>query len=174
MPSKDLIKQASGRFHRRFFQRYRSTMNKYIITLLAICLAGYATSNESLSSNANVFNLNGKNISVTDSMLIELREKWKGNPNLIITSSLLKKSDVQWSLDYISIIEVVNSEGCNSLQVLQTRKFDPARDTDSTGANIESGLFDYVWEVQVCDIQRNYRLVNEKGGSSFTLYPLNL
>ncbi len=154
--------------------RYRSTMKKYIFTLLAICLVGCASNKESLSRNANVFNLNGKNISVTDGMLAELREKWKGNTSLIVTSSLLKEADVQWSLDYISLMEVINSKGCNSLQVLQTRKFDSATDTDSTGANIEPGLFDYVWEVQVCDIQRNYRLVNQKGNSSFTLYPLNL
>ncbi len=149
-------------------------MKKYILTLLAICIVGCANNKESLSSNTNVFNLNGKNISVTDGMLVELREKWKGNTNLIVTSGLLKKADVQWSLDYISLMEVINSKGCNSLQVLQTRKFDIANDIDTTGAEIESGLFDYVWEVQVCDIQRNYRLVNQKGSSSFTLYPLNL
>lgn len=140
----------------------------YILTLLVLCLTGCAT------SNANVFNLNGKNISVTDGMLLELREKWKGHTNLIVTSGLLKQVDVQWSIDYISLMEAINSKGCNSLQVLQTRKFDADKDIDTTGANIASGLFDYVWEVQVCEIIRNYRLVNQKGNSSFTLYPLNL
>ncbi len=107
-------------------------------------------------------------------MLLGLREKRKGNTSLIVTSSLLSETDVQWSLDYISLMEIINSKGCESLQVLQTRKFDSSKDIDNTGAKIESGLFDYVWEVQVCDIQRNYRLVNQKGDASFTLYPLNL
>gem|GEM_PF-4102258 len=50
-------------------------MTKYIFTLLAIFLAGCASNKEALSSNANVFNLNGENISVTDGMLLELCEK---------------------------------------------------------------------------------------------------
>ena len=149
-------------------------MKKFIFSLLIISLFGCATNKEPLSSSANVFNLNGKNISVTDSMLLELREHWKGNTSVIVTSSLLKESDVRWSLDYISLMEVINSKGCKSLEVIQTRKFDPASDIDNTGAKIESGAFDYVWEVKVCETQRNYRLVNQKGSQSFTLYPLNL
>jgi len=151
-----------------------SSMKRCMFTLLVISLFGCAANNESLSSGTNVFNLNGKNISVSDNMLLDLREKWKGNTNLIITSSLLKEADIQWSLDYISLIEVINSQGCNSLRIVQTRKFDSAKDIDNSGAKIEPGLFDYVWEVQVCDIQRNYRLVHQKGDQSFTLYPLNL
>ena len=153
---------------------YRSIMKKCIFTLLVISLFGCATNKESLSSDAHVFNLNGKNMSVSEGLLSEVREKWKGNGSRIVTSSLLNEADVQWSLDYIALMEAINSKECNSLQVLQTRKYDPIKDIDSTGANIEPGLFDYVWVVQVCDAQRNYRLVNRKGDKSFTLYPLNL
>jgi len=149
-------------------------MKRITISLLAISMSSLCLSEDSLSGSANTFNLNGRNISVSDSMLLELREHWKGNTNVIVTSSLLKKADVRWSLDYISLMEVIDSKGCKSLEVMQTRKFDPASDTDNTGAKIESGAFDYVWEVKVCDTQRNYRLVNQKGSQSFTLYPLNL
>ncbi len=149
-------------------------MKKYVFTVFLLFLVGCATDKNSLSKNENVFNLNGKNISVSDKWLIELRGKWKGNSFSIITSSQLTKDDVQWSLDYISLIESINSKDCNSLTIIQTRKFDANNDIDLSGANIEPGLFDYIWEVGVCDLQRDYRLVNQKGDASFTLYPLNL
>lgn len=142
-------------------------MKKYLLLLLITSLAGCAT-------NSNVFNINGKNLRLSDSRLIELRERWKGKENKIVVSSLLSKNDIQWSLDYISLIEDIYSKGCESLQVKKTRKFDEGADSDLTGNNVNPGLFDYIWEVQVCDIQRNYRLVNRKDHPSFLLYPLNL
>ena len=157
-----------------FRGEHQSFMKRIIISLLATSMSSISLSEEQRSGSANIFNLNGRNISVSDSFLLELREYWKGNTGVIVTSSLLKEADVRWSLDYISLMEVVNSKECKSLEVMQTRKFDPTSDTDNTGAKIESGAFDYVWEVKVCDIQRSYRLVNQKGSPSFTLYPLNL
>ncbi|KZM42129.1 hypothetical protein OA92_13050 [Marinomonas sp. SBI22] len=149
-------------------------MERVIASLFIILFSSLSISGEPLSSNVNTFNLNGKNVTLSDSMLSNLREHWKGSRNLIRTSSFMKKADVRWSLDYISLIEVINSKGCKSLEVVNTKKFDPEIYSDNTGVKIESGLFDYVWEVKVCDKYRNYRLVNPKDNQSFTLYPLNL
>ncbi|MEM7401955.1 MAG: hypothetical protein AAF304_08415, partial [Pseudomonadota bacterium] len=40
--------------------------------------------------------------------------------------------------------------------------------------NIEPGLFDYAWEINVCESLHIYRVVNEKGSKSFKVYPIKL
>ncbi|QOL24697.1 hypothetical protein LP316_10145 [Thalassotalea sp. LPB0316] len=147
-------------------------MKRIIIALLVI--SALAISEESLARSSNIFNLNGKNIPVPDNVLSQLREHWKGETSMIVPNKMLNEADIRWSLDYISILELINNKECKSLELLQTRNFDPVSDTDNSGAQITSGLFDYVWEIKACDIQRQYRVVHPKGIPSFAIYPINL
>lgn len=123
--------------------------------------------------NENVFNINGQYISLTDSELKEFRDKWQGS-NIIKTSTLLNKSDIQWIFDFISLREYVLNKKCNKLILKKTRKFDSRKDKDEVGSHIKAGKFEYMWEVKACSKTRKYRIVNEKGTSDFIVYPLSL
>jgi hypothetical protein len=107
-------------------------------------------------------------------MLQELRDRIDAKGVEIKTHTLIKKSDVRWILDYISLSEVVFSPDCKKIKLIKTRNFDSNSDNDDSGAQIKVGLFDYVWEIKVCDTQHNFRVVNQKGSSSFVVYALEL
>lgn len=125
-------------------------------------------------NQSHTFNLNGKEIEVSDEFLDKIRSRMNATGVEIETSTLMNKTDVRWTLDYISLSEMLYSRGCDNLKLLNTRKFNPEVDIDKSGAKIVSGLFDYIWEVKVCEKLHNYRVVNEKGEPSFTVYPLEL
>lgn len=139
-----------------------------IIACITVSLPVFA------SRESNTFNLNGREIEVSDELLEKIRSRINAEDVEIITSTLMDKDDVRWALDYISLGELIYSKGCESLKLLNTRKFDSKVDVDKYGSHIVPGVFDYVWEVKVCEKQHNYRVVNEKGDSSFTVYPLEL
>lgn len=147
---------------------------KFLSYIIAILLFFSPMIGAENNRTANVFNLNGQRVELSDRLLMQLREKWKGGVSHITTSSLLTESDVRWILDYIAIIETTNSEGCDSYQITKTRNFDPHTDVDPAPTPIEPGLFDYVWEIDVCKAHRNYRVLLQKGDTSVTVYPLNL
>ncbi len=149
-------------------------MIKHLTFLSIFLIFGCASTSEPEANNSNTFNLNGQNITLSEEVLTELRNKWELSKTPIVVSTQLTQADIQWSMDYISVMELVNSQGCESLEILESRNFENAIDTDNTGANMIPGKFDHVWEVQVCAKQRKYRIINEKGDSSFTVYPLNL
>lgn len=145
-----------------------------IVKKLAFCLMLVSAVGCSTARKPNEFYLNGKKMVVSEAVIKSLRDRWVAlNNKTIIASSLMDASDVQWSMDYISMIEMVRNKDCDAIELTKTRKFDIERDLDKTGAKIKPGLFDYIWEVKSCDEQRSYRLVNPKGGAGFALYPIN-
>jgi 5S rRNA maturation endonuclease (ribonuclease M5) len=127
-----------------------------------------------ISQEPHRFNLGGKEIEISHEMLLELRNRMDATDVKIRIHKLVSKQDVQWILDYISLSEVVFSPNCNQLKLLNTRNFNIETDIDNSGAEIDVGLFDYVWEIKVCDIQHNFRVVNQKGSESFVVYALEL
>ncbi|MBQ4880200.1 hypothetical protein J8M21_23645 [Pseudoalteromonas luteoviolacea] len=143
------------------------------IILLGVFLFGCKSTSE-VSRESHVFFINGDNIEVSDDLLKKIRSRIDAQGVQIVTSALMDKKDVRWTLDYISLSELLYSQDCEHVQLLNTRKFDINRDIDENGTHIKAGSFDYVWEIKVCDILRYYRVVNELGDNSFTVYPLKL
>jgi hypothetical protein len=130
-----------------------------------------STQNKDLR-NENIFNVNGKNIVISNDSLRELRNKWQGEA-FIITSILMDKSDVQWIIDYISIYEKAVSKDCDILKGIQTRKFD-INEPQLKRFDLKVGAFDYAWDIEVCGSIHTYRIVNEMGSDSFIVYPTKL
>ncbi|QPB83541.1 hypothetical protein CWC22_011305 [Pseudoalteromonas rubra] len=141
--------------------------------LLGMFLFGCKSTTE-VSRESHVFFINGDKIEVSDDLLKKIRSRIDTQGVQIVTSTLMDKNDVRWTLDYISLSELLYSQDCEHLKLLNTRKFDINRDVDKNATHIKAGAFDYVWEIKVCDILRNYRVVNELGDNSFTVYPLEL
>jgi hypothetical protein len=144
-----------------------------ILILISVLFLGCKSTSE-VSRESHVFFLNGKNIEVSGNFLQKIRTRIDAEGIQIVTNELMDKSDVRWTLDYISLSEFLYSKDCKNLQLLKTRKFDKDSDIDKNGSHIKAGLFDYVWEIKVCDSLHNYRVVNELGDKSFTVYPLEL
>jgi hypothetical protein len=143
-----------------------------MVRILFFMLAAICSS--VVAQQSHQFNLGGKEITVSDEMLQQLRDRIDAKDVEIKTHALVKKSDVRWILDYISLSEAVFSPDCEKVKLINTRKFNSESDNDDSGAQIEVGLFDYVWEIKVCDKQHNFRVVNQKGTSSFVVYALEL
>ncbi|MDJ0807226.1 MAG: hypothetical protein QNJ78_10375 [Gammaproteobacteria bacterium] len=145
-----------------------------IITALfsAILITGCATPQKA-PRDENLFPIMGQTLEVSDEQLAIYRSRWVTSPNIVIEASpYLTKSDIQWSLDLISIYESLQNQDCQAFKLLQTRDFAPAVDTDKHFPNLIPDKFDYVWEIDVCGKQRNYRVVNPKGSSNFSVHLL--
>jgi len=93
---------------------------------------------------------------------------------MILTSSLLSKTDVIWIRDFISIVETLYDEECEPLSVVETRAFDDDLDHDETDPNIVPVRFDYVWVIKNKNGIRKYRIILREGERDLTVYPMNL
>ena len=146
---------------------------KFRILIFFTCvIATESVIAEQAIRNSNIFNLNGENVRIEDNVLKELRDEWK-NDSLTKNSSV-PSPDIQWTLDYIAVSEVINSYECKSKELLEIRGYDENFDTDKVNSNIVSELFDEVWIIKVCDEVHKYRVVHIKGKQGYAVYPIEL
>lgn len=144
-------------------------MQKLIIALLCSILITGCAAPEKAPRAENLFSIGGQTIEVSDELLATYRSKWVGN-SLIPAAPPLKMTDIQWSLDLISIYESLQNPDCKQFQLTQARDFDPAVDTDKRHPDVISDMFDYVWEIDVCGKRRLYRVVHSQGSRDFAVY----
>ncbi len=141
--------------------------------MIVTVILSWIISLSAANASDNVFNINGKNISLTDELLEEFRGHWEGSKFIKITA-FLDKSDTQWIFDFISLREYLLNNKCKELILMETRVFDHSKDIDNVGSHIKAGKFEYMWQLNACSKERKYRIVNEEGTSDFIVYPLNL
>ncbi|MDH5389188.1 MAG: hypothetical protein OEY06_12175 [Gammaproteobacteria bacterium] len=148
-------------------------MRIIVTILLTLTLSGCISASKTMVREENVFYLNGKTIELSNELLSEFRASWNGDSPIDVTNKILKASDIQWILDYISINERLSPEECKTLHIIKTRKFGK-NEPQINEQNIISGLFDYAWDIDACGSEHTYRIVNKKGESDFLVYPTKL
>ncbi|MGB5407392.1 MAG: hypothetical protein WBN43_11475 [Thiogranum sp.] len=144
-------------------------MQKLIIMILSSILIGGCATSQRAPRRENLFTINGQTIEISDELLETYRSRWVGS-SLIEAGPDLRKEDLQWSLDLISMYESLQNEDCKQFQLMQTRDFNSEIDTDKRYPNLLPGKFDYVWEIDVCGKYRHYRVVNSMGSGDFSVH----
>ncbi|MBD1559852.1 hypothetical protein HC752_23265 [Vibrio sp. S9_S30] len=125
---------------------------------------------QSTSSDKYVHEVFGQKMIIEGEFLQELRDKWVINVP-IIKSNQLRDSDIQWALDNISMAEGMNSAGCDSLVMIETRDFDSNTDVNQPKQKVSVGQFDYAWVYEACGEKHITRVVHDNNSNSMAVYP---
>ncbi len=141
-----------------------------LVVLTGVVHAGEYTDSE------RTFMLDGKVALLSEELMDQIRSMWEwpeAGASLRV-NSLFDKSDIQWVLDYIAIMEMQNSSNCKKIKILASRNFVPEKDDKINAYTGEIGLFDYLWLVDSCGNKHGYRVFNAKEEKDVSVVPASL
>jgi hypothetical protein len=117
--------------------------------------------------NANRFTINGRNIELTDGLLLEFRKSWAPGTSIV---TVLPKKDAQWTMDFIAITEgAARKPSCKSLSFEGKVTLEDKVDSFD-GRALRTGRFDELWRISACGQFKRYRVVNPQGTSELVVY----
>jgi len=124
----------------------------------------------------NVFYINGKRSIMGPELMADLHNRWE-LPIQVKSSSFMNQDDIQWSLDFIAISEIINSKDCKKLKFISSAPYsetnDPMQNTE-TYYKAEPDGFDYTWSVGVCGEVHKYRIIQKNKSAKFNVIPISL
>jgi len=147
-------------------------IRKFVISacIVPIFLSSLNVCADSPTRNNNVFYVNGKNYTFTNTQLGKIRKSWLAiKPD---NDWPLKRDDKQWVLDFIAIDRIYSNPPCG---VLILHKIVPRKSmTDNDdGTLVQAWYFDEAWHITACGKQFVYRVFIPLGTKSIATYQMS-
>jgi len=117
----------------------------------------------------NLFYLDGKNVTLTEDHILNLRKKWYKLPE-IKTHSSLTEADKRWILDYIALSLNKSLPECSYFNFVFSGQYKKYHDHNDIADHVIPGEFDEGWVFLVCGRQYTFRIVKAEDQSDFDVY----
>lgn len=131
------------------------------LIILSQILVGCAERLDKPERASNIFYINGRTIEVTDSLLKEIRASWKDS-NTLHGPTKVPVKDQQWTMDFISISQIISPEKCKNLRLVSIGTYQGGYESPMSIDSGDIGNFNELWSINACERPAYYRVLHNR------------